>query len=219
MLLVLRELREDLVSTFALTQGAKHRRGRGKERDDEGHDEDDRREDHARDRESDQDRGDDGWRQEERDEHPGDWDERLPRRGLHGKDLLVGERLRGRHHGLRASRESISNDRHRLEIPLRLRAERANRTRRETNQEVLARVRVQADSRMDERPRRRRKRREERTSDFVAARKDVADLGPRIVTTRAADPLPQRKRDLDPVLEHEGRARLENDYRGDDERD
>src|SRR5207245_8683207 len=75
MLLVLRELREDLVSTFALTQGADHRRGRRKQRDDEGHDEDDRREDHARHRESNQDGGDDGWRQEERDEHPGDWDE------------------------------------------------------------------------------------------------------------------------------------------------
>src|SRR3989442_15447602 len=63
---------------------------------------------------------------------------------------------------------------------------------------------------MDERPRRRRKRREERTSDFVAARIDVADLGPGIVATRAGDPLPQRKRDLDPVLEREGRARLED---------
>src|SRR5207245_11255764 len=51
MLLVLRELREDLVSTFALTQGANHRRSRREQRDDEGCDEDDRREDHARHRE------------------------------------------------------------------------------------------------------------------------------------------------------------------------
>src|SRR5437870_11694846 len=72
---------------------------------------------------------------------------------------------------------------------------------------------------MDERPRRRRKRREERTADFVAARIDVADLGPGIVATRAADPLPQRKRDLDPVLEHEGRAGLEDYHRSDDECD
>src|SRR5207244_2966082 len=62
-------------------------------------------------------------------------------------------------------------------------------------------------------------RREERTADFVAARIDVADLGPGIVATRAADPLPQRKRDLDPVLEHEGRARLEDNHRSDDECD
>src|SRR5207245_8505688 len=98
-------------------------------------------------------------------------------------------------------------------IALRLGAERANRTRREANQEVFARVGVQADSRVDERPRRRRKRREERTSDFVAARKDVADLGPRIVTTRADDPTPQWEGNLDAILEHEGRARLENDHR------
>src|SRR2546426_2471849 len=88
----------------------------------------------------------------------------LFRSGLHGQHLLIGERLRGRHHGFPTSREPVPNDRHRLDIPLRLRAERANRTGRETNQEVFARVRVQADSGVDERPRRRRKRRQEGTS-------------------------------------------------------
>src|SRR5207253_11226206 len=82
-LLILGQFRKDHVPTLAAPQGANHRCGRGKQRDDNRCGEDRGRQFHTRYDEDGQERGDDrGW-EEKSEEHGRDRDERLPRLSLH----------------------------------------------------------------------------------------------------------------------------------------